>query len=173
VPHTQEEELEDFDGGAESQRFLIAEVGLSEAAVDDLAAKFPPLRGEMWWRRRAGQKVLDVYFLEDTLPELVDMLMGKKLGFSTEQVAAVFAAAPPLLGREVGDVGAVLRFYKDEVGVRFIHVVYMLVCTAIRTVIIVISIMRNSVSSSIQCSTVPLHILHIASISETKYMQQY
>jgi hypothetical protein len=94
---------------------LIAEVGLSEAAVDDLAAKFPPLRGEMWWRRRAGQKVLDVYFLEDTLPELVDMLMGKKLGFSTEQLSAVLAAAPPLLGREVGDVGAVLRFYKEEV----------------------------------------------------------
>jgi hypothetical protein len=111
----QEDELEDFDGGAESQRYLIAEVGLSEAAVDKLAAKFPPLRGEMWWRRRAGQKVLDVYFLEDTLPELVDMLMGKKLGFSTEQVGAVLAAAPPLLGREVGDVGAVLRFYKEEV----------------------------------------------------------
>ena len=64
---------------------------------------------------RNGKRELDVYFLEDTLPELVDMLTGKRLGWSTEQIAAAFMAVPPLLGKENGDVGAVLRFMKEQV----------------------------------------------------------
>ncbi|KAG5178516.1 hypothetical protein JKP88DRAFT_328948 [Tribonema minus] len=110
-------ELADFDGGAEAQRFLIEDVGLAPAAVAALAERFAPLRGEMWYRRRNGKKVLDVYFLEDTLPDLVELLEApEELGWSQEEMAAAFAVVPSLLGREAAEVAASLRYVREEVG---------------------------------------------------------
>lgn len=61
-----------------------------------LRTKYPPLRGELWYRReptssgaKTGKKFLDVYFLEDTLPELLDLLLGSEgrgVGLAPEQV---------------------------------------------------------------------------------------
>lgn len=61
-----------------------------------MQSKYPPLRGELWYRRepsssgaKTGKKFLDVYFLEETLPELLDLLLGEKgpgVGLSREQV---------------------------------------------------------------------------------------
>ncbi|CAM9470367.1 unnamed protein product, partial [Ectocarpus fasciculatus] len=50
-----------------------------------LRSKYPPLRGELWYRRepssggsKTGQKFLDVYFVEETLPDLLDLLLGEE-----------------------------------------------------------------------------------------------
>lgn len=71
---------------------------LSQEGIAYLRSKYPPLRGELWYRRepalsgaQTGKKFLDVYFLEETLPELLDLLLGKEgghgIGLAPKQVA--------------------------------------------------------------------------------------
>lgn len=68
----------------------------SQAEINHLRDRYAPLRGEAWYRRepipgsKVGKKVLDVFFLEETLPELLDLLLGDEgeggVGLAAKQV---------------------------------------------------------------------------------------
>lgn len=78
-----------------------------------LQTKYPPLRGELWYRRepvaggaKTGKKFLDVFFLEETLPDLLDLLLGADggegvtgggVGLTTDQVHPQFDFVPACL----------------------------------------------------------------------------
>ena len=72
---------------------------LIQTEINYLREKYAPLRGEPWYRReptpgsKVGKKVLDIYFLKETLPELLNLLLGDEenggVGLSTEQVTNV------------------------------------------------------------------------------------
>lgn len=53
-----------------------------QEGIKYLRDNFPPLRGELWYRRdqtpgaKSNKKFLDVYFLEETLPDLLELLLG-------------------------------------------------------------------------------------------------
>ncbi|CAM9343700.1 unnamed protein product, partial [Scytosiphon promiscuus] len=79
-------EIEVSDG-EEAGRILEDRLGFDEEGIAYLRSKYPPLRGELWYRRepvaggaKTGKKFLDVFFLEETLPDLFDLLLGGEDG---------------------------------------------------------------------------------------------
>ncbi|CAM9116281.1 unnamed protein product, partial [Pylaiella littoralis] len=124
-------EIEVSDGEAAVQ-ILEERLGFDEEGIAYLRSKYPPLRGELWYRReptsgsKTGKKFLDVFFLEETLPDLLDLLLreegGEKgdggVGLAPEQVKEMLIATPSLLGVEASDANDVVSYLRSELGLR-------------------------------------------------------
>ncbi|CAN0554939.1 unnamed protein product, partial [Ectocarpus sp. 12 AP-2014] len=115
-----------------------------QEGVAYLRSKYPPLRGELWYRRepasrgsKTGKKFLDVYFVEETLPDLLDLLLGEEgeeggIGLDRKQarrpadssnseqfwgdVREMLATTPSLVGMDVSDAKDVAGYLRSELG---------------------------------------------------------
>ncbi|CAM9990383.1 unnamed protein product, partial [Ectocarpus sp. 13 AM-2016] len=136
-------EIEVSDG-EEACRTLEERLGFDEEGIAYLRSKYPPLRGELWYRRepasgssKTGKKFLDVYFVEETLPVLLDLLLGEEgegggIGLDRKQargpadssnseqfwgdVREMLATTPSLVGMDVSDAKDVAGYLRSELG---------------------------------------------------------
>ncbi|CAN0080059.1 unnamed protein product [Ascophyllum nodosum] len=116
----------DISDGSEACQILVDSLGFDETEINYLREKYAPLRGEPWYRReptpgsKVGKKVLDIYFLKETLPELLNLLLGDEenggVGLSTEQVRGMLLRTPALAGVEPFDAGEVVSYMRGELG---------------------------------------------------------
>ncbi|CBJ31906.1 conserved unknown protein [Ectocarpus siliculosus] len=120
-------EIEVSDG-EEACQILEERLGFDEEGIAHLRSKYPPLRGELWYRRepasggsKTGKKFLDVYFVEETLPDLLDLLLGEEgegggVGLDRKQVREMLTTTPSLVGMDVSDAKDVAGYLRSELG---------------------------------------------------------
>eukprot|EP00904_Undaria_pinnatifida_P009057 jgi/Undpi1/5281/HiC_scaffold_2.g00562.m1 len=112
--------------GEEACEILMERLGFDEEGITHLVAHYPPLRGELWYRReptpgsKIGKKVLDVFYLEETLPDLLDLLLGEEekggVGLKPEQVRTMLTCTPSLVGVDASDAGEVAGYLRSDLG---------------------------------------------------------
>ncbi|CAB1105706.1 unnamed protein product [Ectocarpus sp. CCAP 1310/34] len=115
-------EIEVSDG-EEACRILEERLGFDEEGIGYLRSKYPPLRGELWYRRepasggsKTGKKFLDVYFVEETLPDLLDLLLGEEGeggGIGLDRKQARGPADSSHSEQFWGDVDADVSYYRE------------------------------------------------------------